>query len=72
LSEQPEIVIVVVKRVYRRTKDLLLEFKRQGVIKKYFALPYPGRAREFTKYVEGLYYIIAEAVEQGVISPSIL
>ncbi|RLE64604.1 MAG: hypothetical protein DRJ38_05150 [Thermoprotei archaeon] len=61
-SEKPEIVIVVIKRIYREIKDLLLELRRQGVIEKYFALPFPGRARTSTRYVDELYNIIVETI----------
>jgi len=61
-SEKPEIVIVAVKRIYREIKDLLLELRRQGVIEKYFALPFPGRARTSTRYVDELYNIIVETI----------
>ncbi|MCD6368236.1 MAG: hypothetical protein J7L38_00385 [Thermoproteales archaeon] len=58
LSEKPEIVIVVIKRVFKEIEDILKKLKERGIIREYFALPFPRDAHSFTKYVKKLYSIL--------------
>ena len=62
LSERPEIVIVVIKRVFHKIEKSLRRLKEQGIIKEYFSLPFPINSRSFTKYVDKLSSILDHAL----------
>jgi len=59
LSERPEVVIVVIKRVFHEIESLLRKLKEQGIIREYFGLPFPKDAPSFTKYVNELFPILS-------------
>jgi len=65
LSERPEIVIVVIRRVFRKIESMLRKLKEQGVIKEYFGLPFPINARSFTKYVDELSSILSYTLSRA-------
>lgn len=66
-NTQPEAVIVVHKGVYVKIQTLLSQMKNNGIIKKYFSLPFPYGAN-FVKYVRKLEKILEDLISQNILT----
>lgn len=65
LREKPEVVVVVLKRVFKEVRGLLEEAKRRGLIREYYCLPFPANTEYFKKYVDGLRSILRRLAGGG-------